>query len=85
MITIKQTKNGAVLTDNDDESMVYEFDDDNKFGLATLLCDMIDAMGMDTSRHAVMRIKVSVVHGDKYECPGCTICQECPVCGSKRK
>ena len=93
-ISIHRTQNGAwvrtIETDlpDGDESIykdrsyvfdAYKKDGDDMSGLREMLYDILDDMGWTGDRHDQQRIKVSIAHGDKYECQTeCDICKEKP-------
>ena len=80
-ITINRTQNGAWVHTVDsselpgdgeiykDKSYVfdaYKHDGDDMSGLLEMLYDVLDDMGWTGDRHDQQRIKVSIVHGDKF-------------------
>jgi hypothetical protein len=78
-IAITPTKNGAYVEYDDGENidrMAYTFDEETLDGAITFLCDITDAFGLIGSRYDKQRIRFKIVHGDKYECDGCEICDE---------
>lgn len=78
MITIRNISNGCVLNLGDDYGEIgYTFDDDNINGLLELLYTISDSIKV-SSRHDKYRIKLSIVHGDKFVCRDkkCKICKE---------
>ena len=87
-LTIKPAINGALVYTEYDaseidfgeasrETMVYEFDENNLDSLQSMLYDLISTMD-SSGRYSKQRIKISIVHGDKYECSeaDCEICEE---------
>lgn len=80
-IEIEKANNGAILKtdDKDDFSTdIYKFDDDNLDGLVEMLYEICDFVGQMGDRHDKLRIRISVLHGDKYLCMDkkCDICKE---------
>lgn len=85
-LIVERVSNGAV-TENEadwDESVkvrkAYEFDTDDGDldGLMELLYDILDGMGWSGSRYSEKRVRVVIVHGDKFEHSSgerCDLCQ----------
>jgi hypothetical protein len=84
-ITITRASNGAsmkVTYDYPDEPVersVYCYGQENPEDIVHMLYDIIDALGMDCSRHSEKRVRIRIEHGDKYECSGskCETCADC--------
>ena len=87
-LTIKPAINGALVyteydaSENESgeascETMVYEFEEGKLDGLQSMLYDLISTFD-SSGRYSEQRIKISIVHGDKYECTAkdCEICEE---------
>ena len=77
-ITIKTLANGATVNIPGESGTVYKFQDEEMGGLAEMLYDIADAIEPG-SRYSKERVRVKIVHGDKYECPdrkSCAVCQE---------
>lgn len=78
-ITIETCKNGAYVIFDDGENedkMSYQFDEENLDGLHELLYNIEETVGVMSSRYSEKRIRISIEHGDKYECKGCDLCKE---------
>ena len=85
-ITIHPAINGAsVVVDHQEiemspTSVVYAFEDDggneSLGGLERLLYDLAEHLGVIGNKHSKERIRISVVHGDNYECKD----ETCPIC-----
>ena len=80
-VTVTPTRNGVYVEYDDGENvdrMSYKFDqeeNDLEDALA-FLCDLTDFVGLMGSRYSKVRLVYKIVHGDKYECEGCEICNE---------
>ena len=83
-ITITVNDNGAAVhipvgACNDYEhNLVYEFDSDdhtNIKGYVNMLYDITDAI-MLFGKYSQQRIDINTIHGEKYECDGCEICNK---------
>jgi hypothetical protein len=54
----------------------YEWEDDDKEGLRSLLYGLLDEIET-SSRYDKQRVRIKIEHGDKYECKekNCKICK----------
>ena len=76
-IHIARTSNGCSMS-GEFGSEAFEFDENNLQRLQDMFYVLADIMA-PSSRHSQQRIKVQIVHGDKYVCldkKNCPICQQ---------
>jgi hypothetical protein len=79
-ITITPTRNGTYVEYDDGENVdraSYTFDAETDLeGAQEFLYDIAEWVGLIGSRYDRNRIKIQIVHGDKYECSD----KECKIC-----
>jgi hypothetical protein len=76
-IAINPSRTGSEVIYDDGENedrYSYVFSEDNIDGLQSLLYDLSDVL-LCSGRYSKYRIKISVIHGDKYDCKGCDWCE----------
>jgi len=83
-LVIEDAVNGIILhyKDPDSESEVvekeiYDLENNNVERLLELLYAIVDKLDFNKSRYAEKRIKISIVHGDKYICKKKKKCKIC--------